>query len=235
MTREQALRKVLACLRLAGSSNPNEAAAALRQANALMTKYGLTEADALASEIRDAEAPTRCRGTMLPKSLAVLANMVAGGYRCQIVVQAVQGFDCNLNLTGRTAVRFFGAGADAQVAAYAFTVLRRQLEADRAHHTRRIRKRANRDARGEAFALGWVRAVAALFPSSELPDGRAHAIDAAIAQRMGATTKEQGRQIGKPRAAHALDQVAGLIAGKGARLNPGLGENGQRRLESANA
>ena len=49
MNRDQALRKVMACLRMAGSSNPTEAATALRQARALMEKYGLNEADAAAA------------------------------------------------------------------------------------------------------------------------------------------------------------------------------------------
>ncbi|WP_368565524.1 DUF2786 domain-containing protein [Pseudoxanthomonas sp. UTMC 1351] len=36
MNRDQALRKIPACLRMAGSSNPTESATALRQARALM-------------------------------------------------------------------------------------------------------------------------------------------------------------------------------------------------------
>jgi len=81
MTRDQALRKVLACLRLAGSSNPHEAAAALRQARKLMDQHGLSAEDAAASEIREAESPTRCRGAKPPQSLVWLASMVADGYR----------------------------------------------------------------------------------------------------------------------------------------------------------
>ena len=162
MTREQAIRKVLACLRMAASSNPTEAATALRQARALMEKYGLNEADAAASEISDAEAVTGYRGGMVPRSMLALAAMVADGYRCELVVtrgRQVVVRDGFPNLQGKTTIRFFGAGADAEVAAYAFAVLRRQMQADKAKHTSRIRKRANRDARGEEFASGWLAAV----------------------------------------------------------------------------
>lgn len=234
MTRDQALRKVLACLRLAGSSNPNEAAAALRQARALMDRYGLSEADALASEIRGADAPTRCQGARLTQSLCTLANLVARGYRCDIVVHRLQAFDRNFNISGKTIIRFYGANADATVAAYAFTVLRRQLEADKARHTRRIRKRANKARRGEAFALGWVVAVRQLFPPAELPDGRSEAIKLAMQQGSGETEMSDSRDLAGRRRAHSADRMAGFIAGTGAQLNNGLSENGQRRLEQAN-
>lgn len=229
MTRDQAIRKVLACLRLSASSNPHEAASALRQARALMDKYGLTEADAAASEIRDAEAATRYRGAQLPRSVSTLAWIVAGGYRCEFIVHRLMGLGM-----GKTTVRFFGANADAQIAAYAFTVLRRQLEADKATHTKRIRKRANKDARGEAFALGWVNAVSGLFPMAQLPEGRTAAIESAMKQRVGATEQAAPRELAKRGNKHLQDGLAGYVAGKGAQLNNGLSENGQRRLEAAN-
>lgn len=76
MTRDQALRKVRACLRLAASSNPNEAASAMRQAQALMNKYGLTPDDADAAEVLQADATTRSRGGDLPGSVLDLAALV---------------------------------------------------------------------------------------------------------------------------------------------------------------
>jgi len=222
MNRETALRKVLQCLRLAGSSNPHEAAAALRQARALMDKFGLTEDDAYASEIHHADAPTRCRGTNPPVSLTILINIVGRGFRCDVVVMRSPGWT--------TEVRFFGAGSDAQVAAYAFTVLRRQMEADKAKHTARIRKRAHKEARGERFALGWVSAVARLFPEAELSGERRAAIDAAV-NALGQLQKVDGRAIGKQSAASSRDSDAGYYAGSRARVNPGIGESGQRKLE----
>lgn len=229
MTRDQALRKVLACLRRSASSNPNEAATALRQARALMNQYGLTEDDAAAAEIRDAGAPTRNRGKMVPQSTLALASMVADGYRCEIVVQCYEG---NFLHVGRTAIRFFGAGADPEVAVYAFTVLNRQLQADKARHTLRIRKRANKDRRGEEFALGWIHAIRRLFPKEALPEGRDTAIAAAMRQRVGETQKTTGRELGKSGRANANDRYAGYQAGSNAQLHGGLSGETQRRLEN---
>lgn len=222
MTRDQAIRKVLACLRLAKSSNLHEAAAAMRQAQALMDKYGLTEADAEAAQIRDAASATGFRGGMVPKSLVALANLVGAAYRSVPVLH--QRFD-------RTEYRFFGAGADAEIAAYAFTVLRRQLQAAKRKHIARIRKRANREARGEQFATGWVNAVWALLPNVDMPEGRELAVEHAIKQRFGDTDTITGKDIGKHGRTNWSDHFAGRQAAKDAHLHTGVGGSGPKQLE----
>lgn len=220
MNRDAALRKVLACLRLAKSNNPNEAASALRQARALMEKYGLTEDDALASEIREAEAATGYRGGNVPQSMLLLAQRIAFCYRCEPVLS--QGI-------GKTTIRFFGGGSDARIAAYAFTVLNRQLRTAKAKHTARIRKRSNKEARGEAFAIGWVIAVIRSLPD-EKPQGElAHGITRAI-ERLGETDTTTGREIASPRSNGASDFRSGVIAGKNAQLRQGIAGSAQRQI-----
>ncbi|WP_313036606.1 DUF2786 domain-containing protein [Stenotrophomonas acidaminiphila] len=232
MTRDQAIRKIQACLRLAGSSNPTEAATALRQARALMDKYGLTEADAAASDIKADEAPTGYRGGMIPQSLIALANLVADGYRCKVVIMQRSRLVPRglwFRPASETVITFYGAGADATVAAYAFAVLRRQLRRDKAAHTKRIRKKANRERRGEVFAQGFVSALGHLFPCAELPEGREAALDAAILHVHGELETTAGKEIKKGRA-NESDHWAGWRAGRGAQLNQGLAE-GHRKLE----
>ncbi|WP_164273458.1 DUF2786 domain-containing protein [Stenotrophomonas sp. B1-1] len=232
MTREQALRKIQACLRLAASSNATEAATALRQARALMDRYGLTEADAASSEIGDAEATTGFRGDELPLSLMALATVVADGYRCRVIGSQQRSTTWRgdeLSLQRRTVVRFLGAGADPQIAAYAFTVLRRQLQKDKRKHVSRVRKQANRERRAEEFALGWVTAVRRLFPSAELPERRAAAIEQALNQRYGELTQSTGKQF-KGGRVKPDDFDSGFDAGRGAYVNQGLAE-GQAKLE----
>lgn len=233
MDRERALRKVLACLRRAKSSNPNEAAIALRQAKAMMAQYGLTDDDAVAAEISEAVAGTRCRGAEVPRSMLLLADVVAEGYRCRIVVSRERYYDESCRLSGKTVIKFFGYGADAQVAAYAFTVLNRQLTADKAKHTSRIRKRANKERRGEEFAFGWIHAIRALFPAEQLEAEHIVAISAAIRTRVGETSTTTGREVGKHGRANPNDIEAGYAAGKGARLHNGIEGAAQRQLERA--
>lgn len=232
MDRQQALRKIQACLRMAGSSNATEAATALRQARALMEKYDLNEADVAASEIGNAESATGYRGGMVPQSLVALASIVADGYRCGLVIQCktVSSIGFAHGMRGKTVVLFYGAGADPEVAAYAFTVLRRQLARDKAKHTSRIRKQANKERRGEAFALGWVTALAHLFPAAELPEGRQAEVNAAIKQNSGELKTSSGKVISKGRAG-ADDRWVGYQAGANAQLHQGVSE-GQKKLEA---
>ncbi|MBB5881199.1 hypothetical protein GGR74_002402 [Xanthomonas arboricola] len=231
MTREQAIRKVQACLRLAGSSNPTEAATALRQARALMDKHGLTEADAAGVGMR--QALTGYRGGELPQSLIALASLVADGYRCQVIVERGRRPVIKnglLTIEGKTVLQFVGASADSEVAAYAFTVLRRHLQRDKANHVTRCRKRANKERRAEEFAIGWVAAIRRLFPRADLPEGRTDAIDLAIRQRTGATETTSGKQVAKRGRSSDADREAGYAAGRRAQLHQGLAER-QNALE----
>jgi hypothetical protein len=215
MTRDRALRKVLACLRLAGSSNPHESAAALRQARALMAEYGLTESDALASDVKHAEAPTTGRGAMVAKSVMWLAALVADGFACDLILMASQ-------VTRKTVVRFYGSGTGAEIAAYAFTVLRRQMDADRMKHTARIRKRINKVARGEEFALGWVTSVRRLFPAADMTEEKKATLQHAIALNHPHLETTSGRDLSRKGIATANDRDAGFLAGANASLRPGI-------------
>lgn len=53
---EPAIRKIKHCLALSQSSNENEAATAMRQAQALMREYQLTETDVKLSDVGEVES-----------------------------------------------------------------------------------------------------------------------------------------------------------------------------------
>lgn len=245
MNRENAMRKVLACLRLAQSSNPHEAANALRQARALMSKYGLTEADAAAAKITSSAAATRGRGAMVAQSVVLLARVIADGYRCRVLislekVQTPEGKTCG----GRTRVEFFGLRSDAQVSAYAFTVLRRQLESDKSLHLKGVIKRsrsklklADRKRIGELFSIGWVSAIKELFPREAVEPEHEKALQAAIDRDNIAVTPHEldvakmKPKTGRGGARDLEARVAGYFAGKGAKLHQGLeGKDGTGNL-----
>lgn len=222
MTREQALRKVRACLRLGASANPHESAAALRQARALMERYGLTQSEA--AGCRHEDAATRQRGASLPVSVALLASMVADGFGCRMLIVRHQ-----CGRSGATVVRFYGMASAATVAAYAFTVLRRQLDTDRQRYTRvrlkSTRSDAMRKARLERFSIGWVYAIESLFPKTETPHAHTDLIDAQIRHEHGENViVTAGRDdIGKRRLRRAwLDAASGFAMGKGAQLRSAL-------------
>jgi hypothetical protein len=227
MNHEAAIRKVLACLHMAESSNPHEAACALRQARAMMEKYGLNNDAILAAQIHVVEAKTRHAGAVPPQSICALANLIADGFRCHIIIHRVQAFDGR----GKTSIVFHGAGADARIAAYAFDVLRRQMASDRLKHIRRVRKRANRERRGEEFALGWINGIYHLFPKAELPDGRERALLASMKAHHGDCDTVSARDLTTRGRANDSDQFAGYNAGRIAKLHAGLDGEQQRQLK----
>lgn len=225
MDRTHILRKVKACLRLAASSNANEAAAALRQAQAMMRAHGISHAEAM--DVDEAEVNTRFRGAMPVVSISRLAKLVADGFGARLIVCQAQ------TLRGAsTVIRFYGTDGAAEVCAYAFTVLRRQLDADRQKHTARIRKRGNREARGEVFARAWVFAVTALFPAAEVPEEKRLAVETVFNQRYPEATTGTARDITTRGKTGEKDAVAGYVAGKSARLARAVSGGSQRSLES---
>jgi len=110
--------KICKCLRLSESSNPNEAALALRQAASLMKKYGVTDAQVLAAEV--SECATQIVEQYSPPFWALaLANLVADAFECRYLISRCYG--------RRPEFRFIGLGFRAEVATYSYTVLHRYL------------------------------------------------------------------------------------------------------------
>jgi len=215
MDRQHILRKIKACLRLAASSNPNEAAAALRQAQAMMRAYGISHAEAM--DVDEAEVNTRARGAELARSVLLLAVLAADGFGAKTVVCREKGWR-----SGSTVIRFYGCDGAAEIAAFAFTVLRRQMDADRLKHIVRVRKRGNREARGEVFALAWANAVAHLFPEAKIDENKRLSIDEVMRARYPNAGTSSGRDLTTRGKTHDDDAWAGHEAGKSAKLHRGV-------------
>lgn len=153
MQDENILRKIKKCLRLAASSNEHEAAAAIRQAQALMAKHGFNQDDVAIGDITEAGAKA---GALTRPSLWEwrLSGMIARAFRCKLIHSR----------HGQTAHWVFvGSGANPEVAGHAFAQLYRQLKRARQEyidtHCRRV-KATTKTKRADMFCRGWVSAVA---------------------------------------------------------------------------
>ncbi|MGP5324959.1 DUF7168 domain-containing protein [Vreelandella titanicae] len=153
----KALDKIKKCLRLAKSSNANEAAAALRQAQKLMGIHGVTTDDVAMSDVGSHTAKTGA-GKTPPAYVTMLGSMVASAFGAETVYQQVHdGVRWTLN------VEFYGLNGAAEVAGYAFEVLGRQLKRDRTAYLATLNKRLKRTTkvrRGDLYAQAWLDAVA---------------------------------------------------------------------------
>lgn len=212
MDKKKALDRIRKCMRLSRSSNPHEASAALRQAQALMREYAVSEADLLASEASEARARSRAAKTPVNWEVA-LANMVAECFGCEVIF-------CEGARTGEFA--FIGAGAHAEIAGYAFAVLLRQCAKARAEYVKKHLARCrpvSRTRRADEFCHFWLvavqRKVSALVPGA----AEVLAIAAFRDKHYNALVTFKGRDRG---AGNLGDRLLGLQAGAGVELHRGV-------------
>jgi Protein of unknown function (DUF2786) len=142
------LKKLLA---LSKSSNPHEAALALERAQLLMEEHGVSEDDLALADIGEFPSISLTTAINPPDYLWNLAGMVCGTFGVQTIFASGSG-----------RYKFFGRIERAEVAAYTFDVLGRQLRSARLQFLKQQNKRVKRTtkiARADSYAEGWVRAA----------------------------------------------------------------------------
>ncbi|WP_281660993.1 DUF7168 domain-containing protein [Microvirgula aerodenitrificans] len=218
MDKKSAIEKIEKCLALSKSANENEAAAALRQARALMEKFNVSDLEMLASDVSESSAKSGAKRT--PATWEnTLARSVGDAFGCELIFATGWASGC---------WRFIGCGAAPDIAQYAFTVLLRQVKKERAAFTKLECKRlkpANKTRRADLFCDAWVSAVARQVREfAGMPVNRA-AIDAYMGQRysnckdLEARDRNNGRNL-RDKDFDALD--AGSRSGRNAQLNHGV-------------
>lgn len=219
------LAKIRKCLALAGSDNPHEASNALRQAKALMRQHGVAESDVETAAVQEAAAKTARQSTP-PVWLRFLADTVATAFGCRHFHR--HGWRCSGEWV------FLGVEPRAEIASYAFTVLRRQLSKARANYRRaRTRGKAHgRNKRADDYAWGWVLGV------REQVDRFAEAVPAVVDQYLGEHYSAnliplKGR--GDRRPSDMGKVVEGMIDGAKVKLHQGVGAEPVRQIGHADA
>ena len=144
MNKEKVLDKIKKCLALSKSANEHEAAQALKQAQALMEKYEVNAVDIALSEVSEQGADRRMAFKLADWQWSI-ANMIADIFGCQSYQR------------GKT-MMFYGIGNRAEISAYAFDVVYRQISADRRKFLKncRARKPAHRTYLADQFCNGWI-------------------------------------------------------------------------------
>lgn len=224
MTRDQALIKIKKLLRLAGSSNPNEAAIAMRQANVLMREYQLTASDAAGVEEKTHEV----RGKSTRVSLLNLFSIITQLYEAQGYTTPVYKGHGKFN---RGYVFVSDKAGTVEVCQYAFEVLARQLNRDCKAHISRVKKAANRAARGDIFGIGWtngLRHALQLPPPTELVPSAAVA---AHLEKLGLVKDNTKARTNK--SVSLNDRASGFMKGVKAKLHSGVNQ-ARAELEAPN-
>lgn len=158
MDKEKVLDKIKKCLALGQSANEHEAAQALKQAQALMEKYKVNAVDIALSKVSEREADQKMAFKLADWQWGV-ANMIADIFGCQSYQR------------GKT-MMFYGIGNRAEISAYAFDVVYRQISADRRKFlkTCQARKPAHRTYLADQFCGGWIVSAWKIVKKFEMSD-----------------------------------------------------------------
>lgn len=225
MSKEKYLAKIKKLIRLAkGTSRPEEAANAMAKVQAYMREYGLSETDVEFSEIKEASssgAPSDAAKS--PAYMHALAHLICRAFG----VEAYFSGQWRSTGTLKRLVRFYGPGERAEIAAYAFDVLSRQMKLARKAYQDKHCKRckpATRISRGDQFCEGWVGGASGVITSFGMSPGERGMLERYTKK----LHEERNLRDGESRPAKSCrgsDDAtgAGYLAGKDARLHHGVG------------
>lgn len=219
------LEKIQKCLNLSKSSNPGEAANALRMAQAMMKKYGVTVAQVGLSEVKESK-------------LKYHKNHVDRAWESDVLslIEAVFSVRIIINWYKKyypAELVFYGINSQAEVAAYIYEIVMRQLMRDRKKFVKTLPRRMTRTHKieqADIYCEAWVSAVAGKV--KDLYQARDSRIDEFVQPE-----KMEGLEI-KPRVSSSglLRDMASMQAGleDGAEAQVFLGVNDAPKASQIN-
>ena len=217
---EKILNRIKKLLAMGSSCNPHESAIALRQAMLLMQKHGISNKDIDLSQVKESSTTTRSTASCPPIWLTQLATIVSKAFACEDIYEIRNGSNFYL---------FIGVGPAPEVAAYTFTILRRQLVKSRSAYFKKLRgKRVNRIRRADVYALAWTHSVRAKV--EELAGEVPKIVRTYITERVSGIVQFQPKYSGKK--SDAMDAVNGLIDGNSVNLYHGVNGSAQPLLSA---
>lgn len=225
MNKEKYLAKIKKLLNLASkATNPNEAAAAMRQAQNLMREHDLTELEVEFTNISEASSKGSPNHAQTPpKYLVYLVEVIkrAFGVQAYFSWREVKFFYSS----PRRVVVFYGPDSRAQIAAYAFDVLARQMTAARKEFISGLHKNtkpANRTAKADQFCEGWATGVYLIVAELVPTDAEATLMEAYRERQLASGLKSGGCREARKVNGGDNAMTAGVLAGRKAQLSQGV-------------
>lgn len=226
MSDTKILNKIKKLLALAKSTNPNEAASALRMAQKLMQEHRLSQTDIELLEIQMESVRDVNQAQSIPTWSASLARSIANAFGLDVV-------RAQLNPFGAYVMQFIGPVDRVEIGSYCYMVLGRKLVKARAEYLKSINKRLkkiSKIARVNLFAIGWIQGVMAQVEKL-VPTEKEQALIKQFQEReLGELTTAKTRHS----KATARDKEAGwdgYTQGRKVQLNAGVAGAEQNKLE----
>lgn len=226
---QKAIEKIKKCFALAKSDNPHEAAAAMRQAKALMEKFNISSADVSAADIGESSTESTTMARDKPAQWeANLAAMVGRAFGCKMMVSQIKRqFGRPLN---QGEYVFIGLKHQAEVAAYTARVLIRNCKKARANFIENLPstyKKSTKTKAGDAFATGWISETRKKVTEFANPESVQTAIDKHLDKSLTSDKEAMTRKsISKqPTLREILSAEAGKKAAQSEQLHRPMGTN----------
>lgn len=167
MDKNKIIDKIKKCMALGSSSNANEAAAALRQAQKMMNMHGLTEDDIEGSNFKNdtVECPIQAN-KKTPVHLSKFVGIIMKAFQVKAVIET------NVRVSDSSyRVRYFGPNHRVTMALYAHVVIFRAMEA-----AWRDQLKADptwKGIRGArlSFMVGWLEEISSKVEAIGWPEG----------------------------------------------------------------
>jgi hypothetical protein len=218
----RAIEKIKKCLALARSTNPNEAATALRQAHALMKKHGVSSHEITMSDIGEAETISTTTTKSKPARWeSSLVSTIGKAFGCGLMIRRGQ-------VVNVCSYVFVGLKHNAEIAAYVAEITIRKCKKARQKWLKENMAGFNSVAGGKAkmtrlgdtFAEGWCSSVARVIHEFANPQE----VETAIADYLNRETegKEAKSRAPKKDEHQSAAVIAGIQAGKGVSLHHGM-------------
>lgn len=180
--KEKIIDKIKKCLALGKSNNAHEAAAALRQAQKLMEKHGLSEEDLEKSGYghEAVECPIQANKKAIPIHLSRMVNLLMKAFQVKAVIERnVRVSDVSYR------VRYFGPTHRVQMVGYAHVVIYRAMES--AWRQALADDPSWRGVRGArlSFMVGWLQEISSKVEAIGWPAGEEEKTDVVKAEFYG--------------------------------------------------
>lgn len=233
MTRDQALAKIKKCLALAKSTNPHEAASAMRQAQKLMAEYSVSDHDMSLIDVNEVRA--KAVSSAANAWEVRLVNLVCDAFGCENFSSVSGCYNDSGNYVRKHEYVFIGTDAAPTIAAYAYEVLSRQCAKARQEHIRKQPKNCKpitKTTRGDEFAKGWVYGVRKLVERFATGDRDKPMLISYLQAKYPDLGKGTVRDTGAARKTAYGHNLAGMTAAQAAQLNRGVGGLAEQALLS---
>lgn len=157
------LGKIKKCLALSKSSEPHEAAAALRQAQKLMAQYGINEAGLVLADVTEDQVKSLMTVSRIDPNELALVRMIANAFGCELMWTKSESWKRSYgSKEAFGSYLVIGFKHQIPIATHTMTVLMRRHLKARSEFVQSLPSfysRAEKTKEANGFSSGWVAAV----------------------------------------------------------------------------